>query len=143
MCYTGTCPYEDHTGECKFNGHPHGGEWIIKKQNPQCMQPDNANFIAERKQDMKVLNKNNKIKYSKMLIDYDAYAKICENAGTTLNEHLRRLEKGQSNKDFVPEMMDVQIMFEVYSKITKVVHKRRDKCHKMKKSRLLQDTMKA
>ena len=82
---------------------------------------------------MKILNKNKKLKYSKMLIDYDTYEKICENAGTTLGEHLARLEICQNNKDITPEVQDVQIIYEVYSSITKIIRKRRDKCRKKNK----------
>lgn len=74
---------------------------------------------------MKLLNKNKKLKYSKMLIDYDTYEKICEKYNTTLSEHLTRIEIYQNNPDRVPDMQDVSIMFEVYGHITKIVRKRR------------------
>lgn len=74
---------------------------------------------------MKILNKNGKLKYSKMFIDLDSYKKICEKYGTSLEDHIKRMELYQKQNIDTPEPGDVMIMYDVYSHITKVIRPRR------------------
>lgn len=70
---------------------------------------------------MKILNKNNKLKRSKLFIDKKIYKQICEKHNTNLEDHLKRIEKIISFPNSVPDMEDVSIMFEIYGRITKIV----------------------
>ena len=70
-------------------------------------------------------DKNKKLKHSKMFIDLDSYRKICEKYGTTLTEHLERIERYQNKDDATPDMQDISIMYDVYMYITKVIRPRR------------------
>lgn len=116
MCYSGRCKYETTWGDCgreQFSLEDHFDPEV------GCMWP------RERKKiDMKLLNKNHKLKHSKMFIDYDTYKKICEKHGSSIDEHLARIEAGSKSDDYVPAMNDVSIMFDVYLCITKIIRKR-------------------
>ena len=68
---------------------------------------------------MKILNKKNKLKYSKMFIDKGAYQKICEKYGSSLEEHLGRLEKNSE----APDLTDLSIIYDLYHYITKIGNK--------------------
>lgn len=123
MCYTGKCPYEQQFGDCNrdFQRNP----WKLGEPVPLCQEGDLIYGISsERKDIMKLLNKNHKLKYSKMFIDEKTYENICTKYGTDLKSHLNRVEKYQNHQDAVPDMVDVSIIFEIYENITKVIRKR-------------------
>lgn len=116
MCYSGKCKYETMYGECGR------GQFSLEDYfDPQvgCMGPQERIKI-----DMKLLNKNRKLKHSKMFIDYETYKKICEKHGSSIEGHLARIEAGSNSNDYVPAMNDVSIMFDVYLCITKIIRKR-------------------
>lgn len=126
MCYTG-CPYEYGSGECAINYDKTSPEreFLRTKIQPHCLgESPLEKYLSERESIMKILNKNHKMKHSKMLIDEDTYEKICNKYGTTLKEHLAEIEKCTLNEEYVPEMRDVSIMMDVYIYITKIVRKR-------------------
>lgn len=130
MCYTGRCKYENYFGSCTKNFNSPNGfttsiEDLMSGNLPLCELITLKDIFRERINDMKILNKNKKLKYSKMMIDYNTYEKICEKYGTTLNDHILQIELYQQNPELVPDMKDVSIMFEVYSHITKIIRKRR------------------
>lgn len=111
MCYSGRCKYETYYGEC---GLPCGAT------------PPNDAVCAtmERRGNMKFLNKQKKLKRSKMFIDKNVYEKICQRYGKTLKEHLAILDKAIVDPYFIPDMIDLSIMFEVYNSITKIIRER-------------------
>jgi hypothetical protein len=76
---------------------------------------------------MKILNKNKKLKYSKMFIEKEIYDKICARYGSTLKDHLNRISIGAQTEGYVPDMTDVSIMFDVYSSITKIIKPKKKK----------------
>lgn len=94
--------------------------YVINKKIYACLDGE-----SERVKDMKILNKNKKLKHSKMFIDLDSYRKICEKYGTTLTEHIERIERYQNKDDATPDMQDISIMYDVYMYITKVIRPRR------------------
>ncbi len=123
MCYSG-CFYEDYYGDCTANDVL--GVWIKHGEMPHCCNPLEDLISNLRKEDnMKILNKNHKLKYSKMLIDLETYEKICAKYNLSLEQHLENVEKMQYDSDFVPSMGDVSIMMDVYTYITKIIRKRR------------------
>lgn len=130
MCYTGKCPYENYMGDCvlsNLNNETFFRNFLKTGLNPLCSIPDSLlKCSGERILDtMKILNKNKKLKYSKMLIDYDTYEKICNKYGTTIEDHIKAIEAYQSNPDNMPNMSDINIVLDVYTAITKVIRKRR------------------
>lgn len=123
MCYSGKCKYEQYYGDCgwDFNlGDVPLDALCYQQKIYTCL-----NRESERVKDMKILNKNKKLKHSKMFIDLDSYRKICEKYGTTLTEHLERIERYQNKDDATPDMQDISIMYDVYMYITKVIRPRR------------------
>lgn len=129
MCYTGKCPYENYMGDCTIGCTTIPNlekKWLQNGVIPHCLTPVLKLGSGERTmEDMKILNKNKKMKYSKMLIDYDTYEKICVKYGTTIDEHIKKVESYQKDPESVPDMSDISIMLDVYSTITKVIRKRR------------------
>lgn len=73
---------------------------------------------------MKILNKNKKLKRSKMFIDKKVLEKICQAKGSTLKTHMAVLEEMARNSGYVPDMTDVSIILEVYTSITKIIKER-------------------
>ena len=131
MCYSGKCKYEQYYGDCgwDFNlGNVPLDALCYQQKIYTCL-----NRESERVKDMKILNKNKKLKHSKMFIDLDSYRKICEKYGTTLTEHLERIERYQNKDDATPDMQDISIMYDVYMYITKVICPRRYNDEKKKK----------
>lgn len=123
MCYSG-CFYENFYGDC--TARDVYSSWIKHGKIPHCCNPLEDLINNLRKEDnMKILNKNHKLKHSKMLIDLDTYEKICAKYNLPLEQHLKNIEKMQYDSDFVPSMEDVSIMMDVYSYITKIIRKRR------------------
>lgn len=123
MCYSGKCKYEQYYGDCgwDFNlGNIPLDALCYQQKIYTCL-----NRESERVNDMKILNKNKKLKHSKMFIDLDSYRKICEKYGTTLTEHIERIERYQNKDDAIPDMQDISIMYDVYMYITKVIRPRR------------------
>ena len=123
MCYSGKCKYEQYYGDCgwDFNlGNIPLDALCYQQKIYTCL-----NRESERVNDMKILNKNKKLKHSKMFIDLDSYRKICEKYGTTLTEHIERIECYQNKDDAIPDMQDISIMYDVYMYITKVIRPRR------------------
>lgn len=123
MCYSGKCKYEQYYGDCgwDFNlGNVPLDALCYQQKIYTCL-----NRESERVKNMKILNKNKKLKHSKMFIDLDSYKKICEKYGTTLTEHLERIERYQNKDDATPDMQDISIMYDVYMYITKVIRPRR------------------
>lgn len=118
MCYTGKCIYEKYDGECGLNSKHIPFDAL-------CYPRYEIISKSERKEIMKFLNKNKKLKYSKMFIDLDTYEKICNLYGTTLDSHLKQLEEYQKQEDLVPDMMDISVMYEIYTRITKIIRQRR------------------
>lgn len=123
MCYSGKCKYEQYYGDCRW-------DFNLGNIPPDalCYQQKlytRLNRESERVKDMKILNKNKKLKHSKMFIDLDSYEKICEKYGTTLTEHLKKIERYQNREDATPDMQDISIMYDVYMYITKVIRPRR------------------
>lgn len=76
---------------------------------------------------MKILNKNKKLKYSKMFIEKETYNNICAKYGSELKDHLDRISIGAQTEGYVPDMIDVSIMFDVYSSITKIIKPKKKK----------------
>ena len=123
MSYSGKCKYEQYYGDCgwDFNlGNVPLDALCYQQKIYTCL-----NRESERVKDMKILNKNKKLKHSKMFIDLDSYRKICEKYGTTLTEHIERIERYQNKDDAIPDMQDISIMYDVYMYITKVIRPRR------------------
>lgn len=123
MCYSGKCKYEQYYGDCGWNfniGNVPLDALCYQQKIYTCL-----NRESERVKDMKILNKNKKLKHSKMFIDLDSYRKICEKYGTTLTEHIERIERYQNKDDVTPDMQDISIMYDVYMYITKVIRPRR------------------
>lgn len=123
MCYSGKCKYEQYYGDCGWDFNL--GDVPL---DALCYQQKIYTYLnreSERVKDMKILNKNKKLKHSKMFIDLDSYRKICEKYGTTLTEHLERIERYQNKDDATPDMQDISIMYDVYMYITKVIRPRR------------------
>lgn len=117
MCYSGKCYYEDHLGECTRN----------MKINPiKYNEPIPLCYVKKRKEDnsMKIINKNKKLKYSKMFIDKKIYEQICKDHGVDYSEHLRELELCARKPDYVPSMDTVAVMMDIYINITKIIRKR-------------------
>lgn len=128
MCYTGKCSYENYMGDCTISNTTMNNlerHWFQTGLMPYCITSVFKGSGERIREDMKILNKNKKMKYSKMLIDYDTYEKICARYGTTIEEHTKRIESYQKNPDSIPDMADVSIMLDVYTTITKVIRKRR------------------
>lgn len=73
---------------------------------------------------MKLLNKNKKLKYSKMFIDEKRYDTICRAYGSTLEQHTRNLEFYQAHPEATVAMEDLSIIYEVYLSITKIIRRR-------------------
>ncbi len=123
MCYSGKCKYEQYYGDCG---------WDFNLGNVPLDAPCNQqkfyaclNKESERAEYMKILNKNKKLKHSKMFIDLDSYRKICEKYGSTLEEHMKRIEYYQDKEDETPSMQDISIMYDVYIHTTKIIRPRR------------------
>lgn len=123
MCYSGKCKYEQYYGDCG---------WDLNLGNIPLDAPCNQqkfyaclNKESERAEYMKILNKNKKLKHSKMFIDLDSYRKICEKYGSTLEEHMKRIEYYQDKEDETPSMQDISIMYDVYIHTTKIIRPRR------------------
>ena len=75
MCYT-NCFYENTWGECKVDDVCKA--WLRYGVTPHCCNPLEDLIYNLRKEDnMKILNKNRKLKHSKMIIDLETYEKIC------------------------------------------------------------------
>ena len=123
MCYSGKCKYEQYYGDCGWNfniGNVPLDALCYQQKIYACLDGE-----SERVKNMKILNKNKKLKHSKMFIDLDSYRKICEKYGTTLTEHIERIERYQNKDDATPDMQDISIMYDVYMYITKVIRPRR------------------
>lgn len=74
---------------------------------------------------MKILNKNRKLKFSKMFIDEKIYKQVCNKYNVDLKEHLMRLSAAQDdfeNPDLTLD--DLNVMGEIYLRITKVIRRR-------------------
>lgn len=74
---------------------------------------------------MKILNKNHKLKFSKMFIDEKIYKQVCNKYGVGFKEHLMRLSAIQNdfeNPDLTLD--DLNVMSEIYLRITKVIRRR-------------------
>ena len=119
MCYSGKCKYEQYCGDCGWNFNLGN-----VPQDALCYHTY-LNKESERVEDMKILNKNKKLKHSKMFIDLDSYKKICEKYGTTLKEHMERIERYQDKENVTLNTQDISIMCDVYTCITKVICPRR------------------
>lgn len=123
MCYT-NCFYENMWGDCKVDDVCKA--WLRYGVTPHCCNPLEDLVYNLRKEDnMKILNKNRKLKHSKMIIDLETYEKICAKHNLSLEQHMKNIERMQYDSDFVPSMEDVSIMMDVYSYITKIIRKRR------------------
>lgn len=123
MCYSGKCKYEQYYGDCgwDFNlGNIPLDALCNQQKFYACLNKE-----SERAKYMKILNKNKKLKYSKMFIDLDSYRKICEKYGSTLEEHMKRIEYYQDKEDETPSMQDISIMYDVYIHTTKIIRSRR------------------
>lgn len=123
MCYSGKCKYEQYYGDCGWDSNLGKIPW-----DSLCNQQDHCICLSkesERGKYMKILNKNKKLKHSKMFIDLDSYRKICEKYGTTLTKHMKRIEYYQDEEDAIPDMQDISIIYDVYMHITKIIRPRR------------------
>lgn len=74
---------------------------------------------------MKILNKNRKLKFSKMFIDEKIYKQVCSKYNVDLKEHLMRLSAAQDDFENPGLTLDdLNVMGEIYLRITKVIRRR-------------------
>lgn len=129
MCYTGKCPYETYDGECglgftKFNKRKNHILTYITP--PPCEgEPE---YILEHKrrrkeETMKILNKNKKLKHSKMFLDLGVCDKICKKYNQTAEGHMKVMEESTKVEDYAYTHEDISIILEIYERITKVIHR--------------------
>lgn len=72
---------------------------------------------------MKILNKNHKLKSSKMFINEKVYKQICERRGVDFEEHLKRISTSQDGCENHLVPCDLDIIAEVFLRITKIIRR--------------------
>lgn len=72
---------------------------------------------------MKILNKNHKLKSSKMFINEKVYKQICERRGVDFEKHLKRISTSQDGCENYLVPSDLDIIAEVFLRITKIIRR--------------------
>ncbi len=84
---------------------------------------DTIKTETERKEilDMKILNKQQKLKRSRLKISSKVYEDICSKRGRSYGLHLLELDRAANIPGYALENIDKEIIIDVYIRITKII----------------------